>query len=274
MPYQINYQQSGSPIIVSYPDGELQPIDPHPERYIASVLARATAQRIQQAQQNASQPGWYDIPEIQINPTQQETPMTVETTPTPVPTVKHEAMIILHVRYDMLTQDEWSANNAAERMAHFMVEQLRTSNYNNPELTIQNTMSDYKLTYSGINQYKTAIASEHRRRPNVWLTGRLESMTEALSNWANSWRAVRSNNSLYDTCRHLDTDGRDNGHVMLPMLPHATMRRVIDEARTNMDMARNDDFANAVRQSAITMMDGLFEDGLPITHVNTRVEPF
>jgi hypothetical protein len=52
------------------------------------------------------------------------------------------------------------------------------------------------------------------------------------------------------------------------------MRRVIDEARTNMDSSRNDDFANAVRQSAITMMDGLFEDGLPITHVNTRVEPF
>jgi hypothetical protein len=171
---------------------ELPPIDNRPEGYIASLLARASAQRIQQAQDNASQPGWYDIPEIQINPIQrphhprqQETPMTVETTPTPVPTVKHEAMIILHVRYDMLTNDEWAANNAAERMAHFMSEELRTSVYNKPELTIQSTVSDYKLTYSGINQYKTAIASEHRRRPNVWLTGRLESMTEALSNWAN-----------------------------------------------------------------------------------------
>ena len=252
----LQYDADGLPIVINTATD-----------YTRTLMARASAMR-------ERNPNWYDIPEIQINPIQQETPMTVETTPTPVPTVKHEAMIILHVRYDMLTNDEWAANNAAERMAHFMSEELRTSVYNKPELTIQSTVSDYKLTYSGINQYKTAIASEHRRRPNVWLTGRLESMTEALSNWANSWRAVRSNNSLYDTCRHLDTDGRDNGHVMLPMLPHATMRRVIDEARTNMDSARNDDFANAVRQSAITMMDGLFEDGLPITHVNTRVEPF
>ena len=271
MPYQINYQQSGSPVIISYPDGELPPIDPHPERYIASVLARATAQRIQQAQQNASQPGWYDIPEIQINPIQQETPMTVEQTPS---TTKHEAMIVLHVRFDMLTTDEWCANNATERMAHAMIEHLRNNPMFQSDFTSGNTTSDTKLSYSGINQYKTALASDNRRRPNVWLTGRLESMGEAIANWSNSWRAIRSSNKLFESCQHLDTDCRDNGYVMLPMMPHATMRRVVDDARNNLDNTRNEDFANAVREAAITVLDGLFEDGLPITHVNSRPEPF
>lgn len=196
------------------------------------------------------------------------------TQPTPAETTKHEAMIMLHVRFDMATNDEWCANNVTERMAHAMLEHLRNNPMFQSDFTSGNITSDTKVTYSGISQYKTALASDNRRRPNVWLTGRLESMGEAIANWSNSWRAIRSSNKLFDSCQHLDTDCRNNGYVMLPMMPHATMRRVVDDARTNLEQARNEDFANAVREAAITVLDGLFEDGLPITHVNSRPEPF
>ena len=196
------------------------------------------------------------------------------TSPTTPTTTKHEAMILLHVRFDMATNDDWCANNTTERMAHAMLEHLRTNPMFQSDFTSGNITSDAHLSYSGISQYKTTIASDNRRRPNVWLTGRLESMSEAIANWSNSWRAIRKSNKLFESCQHLDTECRDNGYVMLPMMPHATMRRVVDDARTNLEQTRNESFADAVREAAITVLDGLFEDGLPVTHVNSRPEPF
>lgn len=255
---RLQYDSDGLPIVINTATD-----------YTRTLIARAQALRDRN-------PNWYSMTReqqqseiAQLNSTQQETPMT--TTPT---TTKHEAMIMLHVRFDMLTTDEWCANNTTERMAHAMLEHLRNNPMFQSDFTEGNTTYDTKVTYSGISQYKTALASDNRRRPNVWLTGRLESMGEAIANWSNSWRAIRSSNKLFESCQHLDTDCRNNGYVMLPMMPHATMRRVVDDARTNLEQARNEDFANAVREAAITVLDGLFEDGLPITHVNSRPEPF
>ena len=258
----LQYDADGLPIVINTATD-----------YTRTLIARATAMR-------ERNPNWYSMTREQqrseltqlTQPTQQETPMP--TTPTPAETTKHEAMIMLHVRFDMATTDEWCANNTTERMGHAMLEHLRNNPMFQADFTQGNTTYDTKLSWSGISQYKTTIASDNRRRPNVWLTGRLESMSEAIANWSNSWRAIRSTNKLFETCQHLDTDGRNNGYIMLPMMPHATMRRVVDDARTNMEQSRNESFADAVREAAITVLDGLFEDGLPVTHVNSRPEPF
>lgn len=189
------------------------------------------------------------------------------------PTVKHEALIVMHVRFDMQTHDEWSSGNATERMGLFMLESLRNSNMFKSDFT-ENNSADVNLSYSGMHAFKTSIASDNRRRPNVWLSGRLESMSEAISAWGASWRTVRKTSPLFGTCQHLDTDGRRDHYVQLPVLPHATMRRVVEDARTNMENNRTEAFGEAVREAAISLLDGMFEDGLPVTHVSSHPEPF
>lgn len=197
--------------------------------------------------------------------------------PTPNPTTKHEAFIITHVRFDMNTSDSWASSNATERIASVINHAIGTAPSLNCDLEHSESavMSDLKQSWVGTHTYKTAIASENRRRPNLWLTGRIESVVDTISNWNDNWRSIRKTDKLADTCLHLNTVTPEASYVQLPTLPINLMTQIVDDARRNHENSVSDRWVTTLREAVITRLDGLFEDCVPVDGASqTRVEPF
>ena len=259
MPQIETYDADGLPIVVN----TLQD-------YTRTVIARARALR-------ERNPNWYDMTAEQIGtqltqPIQQETQM-----PTPHTITKHEAFIITHVRFDMNTSDSWASSNATERIASVINHAITNAPSLNCDLEHSESavMSDLNQSWVGTHQYKTTIASDNRRRPNLWLTGRIESALDAINNWNDNWRSIRKTDKLADTCLHLNTVSAEASYVQLPILPINLMTQIVDEARRNHENNVSDRWVTTLREAVITRLDGLFEDCVPVDGASqTRVEPF
>lgn len=255
MPHQtpLQYDADGLPIVINTTTD-----------YIRTLMARASAMR-------ERNPDWYSMAETITQPTQQETTM-----PTPNPTTKHEAFIITHVRFDMNTSDAWCAQNATERISNVITHAIQTAPSMNVDLTGENiSISDMKQTWVNQVQTKTVLASENRRRPNLWLTGQIQSVMDTITNWNDNWRSIRKTDKLASTCTHLNTVSSEASFIQLPTLPTQLMTQIIDEARRNHDSIGTDRWVTSVREAVITRLDGLFEDCVPVDSQSaTNVEPF
>lgn len=256
MPHQpLQYDADGLPIVVNTLSD-----------YTRTLIARATAMR-------ERNPEWYSMAETITQPTQQETPMPTQESRE---TTKHEAFIITHVRFDMNTSDNWCASNATERIANVINHAIGTAPSTNVDLSGEGiSISDLKQTWVGTHTYKTAIASENRRRPNLWLTGSIQSVVDTIANWNDNWRSIRKTDKLADTCLHLNTVPSEASYVQLPTLPVNLMSQIVDEARRNHENNVGDRWVTSLREAVITRLDGLFEDCVPVEGASqTRVEPF
>jgi hypothetical protein len=257
MPNQtpLQYDADGLPIVINTATD-----------YMRTLTARASAMR-------ERNPNWYDMTQEQ----QQTQPTQLETTmPTPNPTSKHETFIITHVRFDMNTSDAWCAQNATERIASVISHAIQTAPSMNIDLTGENiSISDMKQTWVNHVQSKTVLASENRRRPNLWLTGQIQSVMDTITNWNDNWRSIRKTDKLAETCTHLNTVSPDASFIQLPTLPVQLMTQIVDEARRNHDVMHTDRWVTSVREAVINRLDGLFEDCIPVDSQSaTRVEPF
>lgn len=257
MPNQpFQYDADGLPIVVNTLSD-----------YTRTLIARATAMR-------ERNPEWYSMTETTAtNPTQQETSMPTQQ---PRETTKHEAFIITHVRFDMNTSDNWCAMNATERIGSVINNAIASAPSLNVDLSAENiSISDLKQTWVGTHTYKTAIASDNRRRPNLWLTGSIQSVVDTIANWNDNWRSIRKTDKLADTCRHLNTVPTEASYVQLPTLPMNLMTQIVDDARRNYENNVGDRWVTTLREAVITRLDGLFEDCVPVDGASqTRVEPF
>jgi hypothetical protein len=254
----LQYDADGLPIVINTATD-----------YTRTLIARASAMR-------ERNPNWYDMTQEQQQTelaqlTQQETPM-----PTPHPTTKHETFIITHVRFDMNTSDAWCAQNATERIASVINHAIAEAPSMNVDLTGENiSISDMKQTWVNTVQSKTVLASENRRRPNLWLTGQIQSVMDTINNWNDNWRSIRKTDKLAGTCTHLNTVSSEMSYIQLPTLPIQLMTQIVDEARRNHDVMHTDRWVTSVREAVITRLDGLFEDCVPVDSQSaTNVEPF
>ena len=260
MPNQtpLQYDSDGLPIVINTTTD-----------YIRTLMARANAMR-------ERNPNWYDMTQEQQQAEIRQLTQRETTMPTPNPTTKHEAFIITHVRFDMNTSDAWCAHTATERIGNVITNAIHTAPSLNVDLTDENiSISDCKQTWANIHQSKTVLASENRRRPNLWLTGQIQSVVDTISNWNDNWRSIRKTDKLAETCVHLNTASSEMNIIQLPTLPVQLMTQIIDEARRNHDTMHTDRWVTSVREAVITRLDGLFEDCVPVDSQSaTRVEPF
>jgi hypothetical protein len=246
--------------------------------YIRTVIARSRAMR-------ERNPHWYSMnpPTTQatINPTQQETPMTT----------KYEAIVTFHVRYDIAGSDVYSANDFLNRVCEVM----RQSIYGvtaNPTISVgsdeiaaiangtqSGSSSTGRVTWAQVQDSGMSVASESRHNPNVVLAGYIASVDNIARSINSDYRAIdkTDNPEMFERARHLSVDANPtDNRTVLPTVPASTARVIARRALRELRTVPMVQLRRECQNSMFTILDGLYEDGLPLNYelTNEEVDPF
>lgn len=209
---------------------------------------------------------------------------------------KFETMFTVHVRYDINNEDYSYGNDISQRIQQavqsYIQQGLQTdeglngiiyfapkNNFTHdgpavanaePSTSGDNTLA--KITFSQIVDSVTDFASENRHSPNVWFVGGLRNLRTQIRVYMNN-RTVMKNSPLAVRARQFDAsepsswshvDNRD--YYTLPILPNRTMELAIQRTRNNESRIVTDGIAEQLQEQVLDILDGLFEDGLPVQH--------
>jgi tRNA/tmRNA/rRNA uracil-C5-methylase (TrmA/RlmC/RlmD family) len=201
-------------------------------------------------------------------------------------THKFETLIAVHIRYDMPNADLHYAELLSVKMRETIInhiqsqpiDELRTTA---DELNMEVNLSPYRarVTYAGAQDSITSEASENRRSPNVFIYGRLASMGGMIAEMSsNRFRRIRKTSPLGQRAQHLDTAqhnsiiSTNDEWVTLPTLPMSTARMILRRAWNTMRSNEDDRMVDLVQEATVDILDGIFEDGLPISREMTEAE--
>ena len=201
---------------------------------------------------------------------------------------KFETMFVLHVRFDMNTPELHRADSIAEALRRYISEQL----IENPPYFMKATAEEIettdgpstyefktRITYAGIRDFVTSLASASRRSPNVWNTGRLMTMSGSVADWTNNLRRIPRDSELGSRAQHLcigvtnfDSWLNEGKDILLPTVPLATSRMIIGKALAKFSIWNSERWSATVQECAVEVLDSMYEDGLPAGHELTDQE--
>lgn len=206
-------------------------------------------------------------------------------------TTKYEAIVTMHIRYDIAGSDIYSANDFLSRACEVM----RQSIYGTRADDTVNASSDLiariangehpgggsvgRVTWAQVNDSGMALASESRHAPNVVLAGYIASVDNIVRSINGDFRSIsqRSNPEMFARARHLCVDALpQETHTVLPTVPASTARVIARRALREMRVAPHEELRRQCQNSMVEILDGLYEDGLPLNHefTTSEAEPF
>lgn len=207
---------------------------------------------------------------------------------------KYESMFVVHVRYDINSDVFQDANDVHyyinSRVKQFIDHSLYVDQPtyeqvfvpSSVDVDIADRMNGLKahVSFTGVVDSIISEASDSRRTPNVWMAGRLMSLSASIRDWMSSVRSIRPNDRFITRARQFDSNDIPGENVLLPTLPLNTMRMIVNKCRERFVNADNSAWCDAMKESTLDVLDGLFEDGLPIdreltaNEIGSGAEPF
>lgn len=199
---------------------------------------------------------------------------------------KYESMFVIHVRYDVNSDVFMDANDVHyyinSRVKNFIDHNLHIDQPQYEQVFLptateveqaerENGLKAY-ISYTGVLDSIVSEASDSRRTPNVWMAGRLMSMTSSVRDWLSNVRSISSSDRFINRARQFDSNDVPNEHVLLPTLPLNTMRMIVNRCRERFIVADSRAWYDAMKESALDVLEGLFEDGLPVDRELTQNE--
>lgn len=201
-------------------------------------------------------------------------------------THKFETLMAIHIRFDMQNEDLHYPEVLSAKMRDAIIsyiqsqpiEELRTTA---DELNMEVNLSPYRarVTYAGVQESITSEASENRRQPNVFIYGRLASLSGMIAEMSsNRFRRIRRTSQLGQRAQHLNTAqpnsiiSTNDEWITLPTLPMSTARMILRKAWNTMRSNEDDRMVDLVQEATVDILDGIFEDGLPVSREMTEAE--
>lgn len=206
-------------------------------------------------------------------------------------TTKYEAIVTMHIRYDIAGSDVYSANDFLSRVC----DSMRSSIYGVTANPIVSAGSDViaaissgaqsgspstgRVTWAQVNDSGMSLASESRHAPNVVLAGYIASVDNIVRSINGDFRSISQSNNpeMFARSRHLCVDALpQETHTVLPTVPASTARVIARRALREMRVVPHEELRRQCQNSMVEILDGLYEDGLPLNHefTNNEVEPF
>ena len=199
---------------------------------------------------------------------------------------KFESMFVVHVRYDVNTEHHGDASDVHVYIQNKFLEFLKTSlpqDQSYPTNVFVNTTAEVensdrqfglkaRISYASTVDSVMSDASESRRSPNVWFLGRLSSAAHMAREWVSYARTISNNDELASRARSFDTQEAGGDSIQLPTLPWNTMRLIFNRARENYYSNNNKMWHKSIKETTVDVLEGLFEDGLPVDRELTQSE--
>lgn len=199
---------------------------------------------------------------------------------------KYESMFVVHVRYDVNTDQYGDASDVHVYIQNKVIEHLKSSLTQDQSYptnvfvgtTAEVDNSDRQFGLKASITYATTVdsvfsdASPSRRSPNVWFLGRLSSAAHMAREWVSYARTIGNGDELATRARSFDTQEAGRDAIQLPTLPFNTMRLIFNRARENYFTENNAMWHKSIKESTIDVLEGLFEDGLPVDRELTQNE--
>lgn len=200
---------------------------------------------------------------------------------------KYESMFVVHVRYDINSDQYNDASDIHVYIQNKVNEYLRarmaldmesypTSVFVSTNQEVENADRQMglkaRVTFATTVDSVMSDASENRRSPNVWFLGRLASAAHMAREWVAYGRTIGGNNELAARARSFDTQEAGSDSIQLPTLPYNTMRLIFNRARENFYTDNNKRWHQSIKESTVDVLEGLFEDGLPVDRELTQNE--
>lgn len=200
-------------------------------------------------------------------------------------THKFETLMAIHIRYDMANEDFYYADVLANRMRESIVSYIQSMPFDElrttaEELT-QPEVNPHKarVTYAGCQESVVSPASENRRSPNVFISGRLASIGAMVTEIASmGYRRLRKDSPLGQRAQHLNTASPNtiissaDEYITLPSVPMSTARMILRKAWNVQRAQESDRLRDFIQEATVEILDGIFEDGLPINSELTSAE--
>jgi hypothetical protein len=203
-------------------------------------------------------------------------------------TTKYEAIVTIHIRYDIAGTDVYNASDFLSRVCNTM----RNSVYGVTADASVNASADViagiangtepgshsvgRVTWAQVLDSGMSVASESRHTPNVVLAGYIASVDSIARSINNDYRSIDKddNPEMFERSRHLSMNrvSEDTSRTLMPSVPSSTAnviaRRALREVRS-IPMLQ---LRRECQKSMIEILDGLYEDGLPLNHEFSRSE--
>jgi hypothetical protein len=205
-------------------------------------------------------------------------------------TTKYEALITLHVRYDIAGTDVYSANDFLSRVSDTVRSSLyginADSSINTPADTIaaisngtqSGSGSTGRVTWAGVIDSGMALASASRHNPNVVYTGYIASIDNIVRSINSDFRAIEEvdNVELHQRARHLSVETfPSDTRTVLPTVPASTARVIARRALRQLGTIPHAELRRECQRAMVEILDGLYEDGLPLNYeMENEVDPF
>lgn len=205
-------------------------------------------------------------------------------------TTKYEALITLHVRYDIAGSDIYSANDFLSRVCDVVRSSLYGANAD-PMVSAGadriEAISDGsqtgsgsigRVTWAGITDTGMSTASASRHNPNVVHTGYIASIDNIVRSINSDYRAIeeRDDAELHQRARHLSVDTfPQDTRTVLPTVPATTARVIARRALRHLGSIPVAELRRQCQIAMVEILDGLYEDGLPLNYeMENEVDPF
>jgi hypothetical protein len=206
-------------------------------------------------------------------------------------TTKYEAIVTMHIRYDIAGSDIYSANDFLSRVCDVMRQSIygitSAITVSAPPSLIEDISNGTqsgsgsvgRVTWAQVNDSGMALASESRHTPNVVLAGYIASVDNVVRSINSDFRSIRQNDNpeMFERARHLSVDAApEETRTVLPTVPASTARVIARRALREMRTTPMEELRRQCQNSMVEVLDGLYEDGLPLNHEFTtaEVEPF
>jgi hypothetical protein len=205
-------------------------------------------------------------------------------------TTKYEAIITLHVRYDIAGTDIYSANDFLSRVSDTVRSSIYGINAENSISASAETIaaisngtqsgsgSTGRVTWAGVIDSGIALASASRHNPNVVYTGYIASIDNIVRSINSDFRAIEEvdNVELHQRARHLSVDTfPSDTRTVLPTVPASTARVIARRALRQLGSIPHAELRRECQAAMVEILDGLYEDGLPLNYeMENEVDPF
>ncbi len=205
-------------------------------------------------------------------------------------TTKYEAIITLHVRYDIAGTDIYSASDFLSRVSDTVRSSIYGINAENSISASAETIaaisngtqsgsgSTGRVTWAGIIDSGMSLASASRHNPNVVSTGYIASIDNIVRSINSDFRAIeeRDNAELHQRARHLSVETfPSDTRTVLPTVPASTARVIARRALRQLGSIPHAELRRECQAAMVEILDGLYEDGLPLNYeMENEVDPF